>query len=219
MPRLLSLLTGLTLLMASVGALLLTAACRPPAYRPPAEHEPHAILKVRHVVHRQGGPQYGSHVTLGGHGIDERTIASLEEGSEGSHTFHLRVRPEPAPLVIGGASFHTEQRMVTRYRTVTESYTCYQQQCTGYGTSRSCSQVARTCTRTKQEPYQAWETVRVNDDVCEAGTQFAPRAGATYLVQFDYLGEDECRATCFEQVPQPYGEFEMRPCPVPPPPA
>ncbi len=219
MPRFLPLLTGAALLTGSLGVLLLTSACRPPAYRPPAEHEPHALLKVRHVVHRQGGPQYGSHVTLDGHGIDERTIPSLEEGRSGSHTFHLRVRPEVAPLVIGGVSFHTEQRMVTRYRTVTETYTCYREQCTGFGANRSCRQVPSTCTRNKQEPYQAWETVRVADDECETGLQFAPRAGSTYLVQFDYVGENECRASCFEQVPQPYGEFEMRPCPVPPPPA
>ncbi|MEM1417322.1 MAG: hypothetical protein AAGH15_20660 [Myxococcota bacterium] len=210
MPRFLPLLT-----------LLGAAACMPPAYQPPSETEPHAILKVRHVVHRRAGPNYASDVRLGEFAIDERTIDSLAIGGTDSpsHTFYLRVRPDAAPLRIGGNSSHQEQRMVTRYRTVTESYTCTEYSCTGYGNNRTCANRTRTCTRTKQEPYQALEWVTVVDDACEATMSFAPHVGGTYLVQFDYVGENECRLSCFEQRPRLGGEFEMVPCPVPPPPA
>lgn len=210
MPRLLSIL---------IVALVL-AACRPPAYVQPTETEPHALLKIRHVVHAQRGPIYGSSIRLGEFAIDERTI---DPAQTNGGMVHVRIRPEYGDFGIFGTSYHYEMRTVTRYRTVQESYSCSQQECstTGYGSSarQSCRSVTRQCTRSRQESYQATESVVVTDDACGQRIAIAPRIGAVYLVQFDYLGENECRLSCFEQTPSPDGQFTLTPCPAVIPPA
>lgn len=189
---------------------LLVGACRPPAYVQPEAHEPHAVLKIRHVVHAMRGREYGSTARLGEFSIDERT---LDPGQEDSATVHLRVRPETAQFGVRGASFHTEMRQVQRYRTVQEPYTCYQQQCSYGGKSgTTCRSVSNTCYRSRQESYWVTEAVRVVDDECGRSTSFAPRPGGVYLLQFDYLGENDCKLACFEQVPQRDGTFELSPC-------
>lgn len=200
----------------SVLILLLASACRPPAYVQPTELEPHAILKVRHVVHQRRGPQYDSTIRLGRWSIDERTLDTAP-GSEG--IVHVRVRPEAAPLRVGGVSYHYEQRMVTRYRTVNENYTCYRYTCSGYGSSQRCGNQSSTCTRSRRESYQQLETVRVIDDQCAADSYLTPHVGGVYLVQFDYLGENQCNIQCFEQLPSADGQFTLQPCPPPPAPA
>ena len=198
MPRFLPLLT----------LAALAVSCRPPAYRPPAPDEPHVVLKVRHVVHRHRGPQYESVVRLGEWAIDERTVPTTNE----SGAFHLRIRPERAALRIGGASYHYERRPVTRYRSEQETYSCSEYQCTGFGTSRQCGTRMTTCTRTRQRAYTVWEDTQVIDDSCGASLWIDPRPGATYLVQFDYVGENECSIHCFEQRSTLNGEFRMLPC-------
>lgn len=201
MPRFLSVLI--------VGLVL--ASCRPPAYVQPTETEPHAILKIRHIVHQRRGPLYSSAIRIGRFAVDERTIdATLADAS----TIHLRVRPAADTFGVFGTSYHTEQRMVTRYRTVQEPYSCPQQNCTGgYGsTPRNCSTSYRTCYRSRQQPYQQLETVNVTDDSCGQSFPLAPQVGSTYVLQFDYLGENQCQLSCFEQIPSPAGDFQLVPC-------
>jgi hypothetical protein len=191
---------------------LLAASCRPPAYVQPQPNEPHAILKIRHIVHARGGPFYASQVRVGRFSVDERTLED-QQGGDGS-IIHLRVHPRADAVLVAGTSYHVEQRMVTRYRSVQEPYSCSSQQCSGgYGsTPRSCHSVYQTCYRSRQVPYQQMESVNVTDDACSGSFPLAPAVGATYLMQFDYLGENQCQLTCFEQVPNPLGAFELVPC-------
>jgi hypothetical protein len=191
--------------------ILLLAACRPPAYVQPTPDQPHAILKIRHIVHAQRGPMYASAVRIGEFAVDERT---LEGGQNERAIIHLRVHPGPDAFAVAGHSYHMEMQMVTRYRTVQESYSCPQQECSGgYGTSpRTCRTAYRTCTRSRQESYQTMQSVPVIDDQCQAGFPLDPRPGATYLMQFDYLGENDCQMSCFEQVANGSGGFTLNPC-------
>lgn len=207
MPRLLSLLI-------LVGVVL--ASCRPPAYVQPTELEPHAILKIRHIVHARGGPLYSSAIRIGRFSVDERT---LDDPQSESSTIHLRIRPGTDTFGVEGTSFHMERRMVTRYRTQYETYSCPRQSCSGYGSSQRCYSTYSTCTRSRQVPYTDWVTVPVTDDRCYRVVAFAPRVGGTYMVQFDYLGENQCELACFEQIPTPDGAFSLAPCPLPPAPA
>lgn len=204
MPRFLPVLTVALLFVA-------LAACRPPAYVQPTPNDPHAILKIRHIVHARGGTSYGSRVGIGEFSVDERT---LENPTGDGSLIHLRVWPEPELYSVYGYSFHMEMRMVTRHRTEQQSYSCPQQQCSGgYGSSpRTCRTVYRTCTRSRQVPYQRLESVPVTDDQCTGTFPLHPVPGATYLLQFDYLGENQCRLSCFEQHPDGQGGFALAPC-------
>jgi hypothetical protein len=208
MPRLLPLLTVVAL------------ACGPRPYVQPRPDEPHAILKIRHVVHARGGPIYATRTMLGDNAIDERALQPEQRGAD---IVHLRVRPEQAVMLIQGRSYHHEQRQVQRSRQVPETYSCPQQDCTpsyspgGYSSS-TCRTVYRTCTRYRTEYYWVTETVEVNDDQCARRFALAPQQGHVYLVQFNYIGANECTAQCFEQLPSATGAFELAPCPVPRPP-
>ncbi len=194
---------------------MLLAACRPPAYVQPRPDEPHAILKIRHVVHAKRGPFYGAGTMLGEFSIDERTL----ETQDTSGTFHVRVRPEVAQFQVHGHSYHYEMQRQMRTRQVPEYYSCPQQQCTGgYGTSRSCYTSYRQCTRYRSETYYQNVQVQVTDDACGRAFQLAPVAGHMYLVQFDYYSDGECAVRCMEQLPGGSGEFQLAPCPVPPAP-
>lgn len=200
MPRLLPLL---------ILTLFVGTACRPAAYVQPLLTEPHAILKIRHIVHARRGPMYASAIRIGEFSVDERT---LEDVQSDAAIIHLRIHPTPDAFSVRGESYHMESRLVTRYRTEQQSYSCPQQQCSGYGTSRSCHTVYSTCTRSHQVPYTAHEMVPVVDDACGDTFPFAPRVGSSYLLQFDYLGENQCRLTCFEQVLDGVGGFVLSPC-------
>ncbi len=205
MPRLLPLLS----------LALLLGACRAPAYVQPSPTQPHALLKVRHIVHARRGMHYGSAVNIGRFSVDERTLESVptESTESGSETIHLRIHPTPDVYAVRGFSFHYEQRMVSRTRTVQEPYSCTERQCSGYGTSQRCSTMYRTCYRSRTEHYSEMATVAVTDDACGRTFPLAPRHGAVYLMQFDYLGENDCRLTCFEQVSQLDGTFRLEACP------
>lgn len=185
--------------------------CRPPAYVQPTPEQPHAILKLRHVVHQKGGASYASSVWVGRFAVDERTLG--DEQAESS-SIHLRVRPNPDAFMVRGRSYHMEYKTVTRYRSEQESYSCPQQKCSGgFGTTpRSCYTAYNTCTRSRQVPYQTQEWVPVTNDQCEAAFPFAPQAQKTYLLQFDYLGENQCKLSCFAQVANPAGDFTLTPC-------
>lgn len=187
----------------------IAAGCRPAAYVQPEEAAPHAILKVRHVVHQKGGREYGSTIRIGEYSVDERT---LDPGQEESATVHLRVRPEVASFAIRGASFHRELRTVQRTRSVREPYTCYQQKCSYAPKGTKCEQVTATCYRSREEHYSATELVTVTDDACGRETSFRPAVGGVYLLQFDYLGQNECTLGCLRQEPRRDGEFDMVPC-------
>lgn len=198
-----------------IGILLIEAGCMPPRYVEPGPNEPHAILKVRQVVHQIRGERYASDVMLGkyliaSHGLD----ANFGEAS----TFHVRIRPKNSKLSVSGESYHYETRTVTKSRNVQESYSCSQYSCSGYGSSRHCGTTYSTCYRSKTEYYTTTEEVKVVDDSCSGDVSLLPRKDGVYLLQFNYLGENECTLKCFEQTPSPSGEngeFDLAPCPPP----
>ena len=176
-------------------------ACGPRAYVQPALNEPHALLEMRHVVHAHRGPAYGATTTLEGEVIDEHTLATAQHDLD-NNAWTMRIRPQVATYAVGGHSFHMEQRQVQRSRQVPETYSCPQQQCTyQYPNGTQCTTVYNTCTRYHTEYYTATETVSVDDDACSRSVTFAPATGRSYVIQFDYLGSNQCEARCFEKSP------------------
>jgi hypothetical protein len=174
-------------------------ACGPRAYVQPALNEPHALLEMRHVVHAHRGPMYGASTSLGKEVIDERTLATAQHDLD-TNAWTMRIRPEVATYAVGGHSYHMEQRQVQRTRQVPETYSCPQQQCTyQYPNGTQCSTVYNTCTRYRSESYTETQTVAVDDDACARSVTFAPIASRSYVIQFDYLGGNQCNARCFEK--------------------
>lgn len=166
------------------------------------------------------GQYYGSQTLLAGDAIDAR---ALDPGQAEASTVHLRVRPEPGVFSVVGYSFHYEMQPQRRSRQVQERYSCMQQECTtsysssryGGGSQRTCRSVSSSCTRSRTEYYTVMVQVEVTDDSCRAAVPLAPGLGDMYLVQFDYLGENQCRLQCFLQTPQADGGFQLSPCPRP----
>lgn len=200
MPRKLSLLmlAGLT-----------ACALPPPAYSPPRQDQPHATLKIRHIVHERKGPSYRYAVRIGAFAVDSRVVGETAEGQ----TIHLLVHPKTDRFFVAGTSFHMEMRAVNKSRQKSETYSCSQYRCSGYGASRRCGSESSTCTRSVTEHYTAMENTEIKDDACSRALSFTPKAGATYVLQFDYLGENECKMQRMEQLAaKDDGEFELVPC-------
>jgi hypothetical protein len=180
-------------------------ACLPGPYVQPAPNEPHALLKMKHIVHAKRGPIYGASTSLANEVIDERALSTAQHELS-TNTWAIRVRPEVATYAVGGHSYHMEQRTVQKSRQVPESYSCPQTQC-NYSSSASgpggtqCQTVYNTCTRYHTEYYTEQQTVSVDDDACARRVTFAPNVGHTYAIQFDYLGDNNCQALCFEETP------------------
>jgi len=190
---------------------MLASACVPAAYVQPAPNQPHALLKMKHVVHAKHGPMYAAVTSLGDEVIDDHTLSTAQhELGQGAWT--MRVRPEVATYAVAGHSFHMEQRTVQKTRQVPESYSCPQQQCTyNYPGGTQCQTVYNTCTRYHTEYYSEQQTVSVDDDACARRVTFAPIVGHSYVIQFDYLGDNNCQALCFEEVQQ-----QLVTCPIVP---
>lgn len=108
---------------------------------------------------------------------------------------------------------HSEMKMVmeTYYEQVPESvmetYNC------GVGTAY------RTCTRMTTRYRQVAKTRWVNrlqtivDGHCAESLNLAPTSGHTYLVELLFQQSGACRLHCYEQVHEPAGQFQNRPCP------
>lgn len=155
-----------------------------PRYAPPGLDEPHATLKIRLVYHAAPGPQLVERIKLGEHGIViPPSVARRTPGTNG--TFHTRIRPEHAYFRTAASFFHTTTRQVQRMRT--ERYACGTTT-TGYGNTRTTQ--TRYCSR--QVTDWVTETVRVNDGSCEAANAFLPRAGTTYILQYDFFAAQQC---------------------------
>ena len=175
-------------------------------YREPSLGEPHALVRVRIVRHSWAGPMIDESVRLGSY-----AISMPREGPEPSIRA-VRVRPELAEWRFETNFFHIEQR--PQLETYRESYSCGSQ--TSYSGGHSHSQ-PRTCYRTRSRTV--YRTVQVPHASCRTGLRHLPMAGAAYLIEYDFMGDGQCTAQCFRQIPQPGGRFRLLPCGAAEPPA
>lgn len=174
-------------------------------YSQPEPDQPHADVHVRVVHHAELGPGVDEIVTLNGEAL------SLEDASSGVREAVVRVRAEGSQYGFETEFYHNVQTQEWRTVYETERYQC------GY------SRTGPTyCSR--QVPRQRLVTVtqRVSDGGCVSALDQAPLAGAVYLVQYEFMGVNQCRATCQRLVQSGDGSTGAIDCgqnePVPPTP-
>ncbi len=203
-----------TLLAVSIAGL--SGACVP-QYHAPTAQDPHAIVKIRRSYDTGGGTQLRERLLVDEHSAFAATVpAALGQSARTDSTL---VWPVTADYAFLSDFFHLEQHQVleTYYEQVpytdTESYSC------GTGTSyQSCT---RSVTRYRSETRQRWVTKleEVSDGACRRTVRFTAIPNSVYLVQYSYQEPNACSLSCFEQVPQPDGTFQNRPCLVALPPS
>jgi len=198
-------------------ALTTLGACIP-AYRPPTQSEPHAVLKIRRTYDMQPGTGLKESVLVDDHLLLDNQVPAVlaREPRIDSSLVH----PTPATFAQSSQFFHTETRLVdeTYYEqepyTDLESYSCG----SGYGTNA----VYRTCTRSVtryrsvSRHRQVYKRVEVTDAACSALLRFAPAVDRVYLLQYSFQEHQACSLSCFEQAPNPDGTFSNSPCPPAP---
>ena len=171
--------------------IVLATACGLPLYTQPALSAPHSTVKVRMNYHSAPQRTLAESLQVGEQRLP--TPATNERGASHDATFHYRVHPEPATWTVGSVFSHSEMR--TRTETYQERYSCGT---TRVGTGTSARNQTRYCNRTQTR--QVTSNVTVVDAACETGFQLSPRPGATYILQYDFFGNDRCTARVFEEV-------------------
>lgn len=176
MPR--SALRSLTFVSALV-ACVASGCVR--GYSPPDIHEPHADVEIRIVHHGSPAPYFEEQALIDGEAI------SFAESGDGTSRTTVRVRPRPTAYDFTTNFYHFETRMVQQTYYDTERYAC------GYDRRRGGTQYCtRSVPRTRMVPVQT----RIDDASCTTRLDQMPLAGAVYLVQYEFMANDACRATC-----------------------
>jgi hypothetical protein len=176
------------------------------------------------VAAGRNGLDARQHIALGrSPTIARRAVAELADAvatptaaAEVPRTDAILLHPRPARVVAAGAFFHHETRAVQESYTVQvpystiESYSC--------GTTKSFRTCTRSVTRYRSETRHrtVLRSVRVTDAECARARRIAPGMADVYLLEFDFQAPGVCRLTCFQQIGQPEGSFDMRPCPATP---
>jgi hypothetical protein len=179
-------------------------ACGPPRFVEPKASDPHAVVKIRVVYHARPGPSLRETITL-----DTFQVAqgSAERQIEYPFTRALRVPPRPTRWGVNATFYHSESRQVQVQ--VAERYACgtYQSGSGPYATT-----ITNYCTRYRTETRT--QSVPVDDAVCNESLNQVVRAGAAYLVQYDFYDEGKCTLTCSEQT-NVGGNVALSPCAEP----
>jgi len=154
-------------------------------YEQPNVNEPHAVVKVRLSYHDHPGIQLTERIRLNDYDIvmpPDETLRATPVAQA------VRIRPEPAAWNISSNFYHT-------YTTTTLQTTSYK-----------CG--STTCTRSS--PVTMTHTV--SDGSCQQSLTFVPMTGAIYLLQYDFLGADQCSLLCLRQLPAGGDQFITEPC-------
>lgn len=176
-------------------ALALTAPGCVRGYPQPAIDEPHADVQIRVVHHAEIAPQYDEDVRIASYAVH------FTETTAGVRQTTLRVRPEPTEWTFQTDFYHPVTTWQTQTYWQSQSYLC--------GSSRYGPQYcSRSVPMTRTVPV----TVRVPDGGCAASLPQTPLAGAVYLVQYEFIANGVCRATCQRLLAGPGGSLLAGEC-------
>jgi hypothetical protein len=157
-------------------------------YPQPALDEPHADIQIRVVHHAEITPEYDEAARIGEYGV------SFTETAAGVRQTTLRVRPEPTVWSFQTDFYHSVTTWQTQTYWQSQSYLCGS---TRYG-PQYCS---RSVPMTRTVPV----TVHVPDGGCSTAMPQTPLAGAVYLVQYEFIANGVCQATCQRLLANPAG--------------
>jgi hypothetical protein len=166
-------------------------------YPQPAIDEPHADVQIRVVHHAELTPEYDEQVRIASWGVN------FTETAGGVRQTTLRVRPEPTQWSFQTDFFHSVTTWQTQTYWQSQSYLCGS---TRYG-PQYCS---RSVPMTRTVPV----TVHVPDGGCSAALPQTPLAGAVYLVQYEFVANGVCQASCQRLLQNPSGGLGAVECGV-----
>lgn len=157
-------------------------------YPQPAIDEAHADVQIRVVHHAEIAPEYDEDVRIASYPV------SFTEVTTGVRQATLRVRPEPTEWSFQTNFFHSVTTWQQQTYWQSQSYIC--------GTSRYGPQYcSRSIPMTRTVPV----TVHVPDGGCSTAMPQTPLAGAVYLVQYEFIANGVCQATCQRLLAGPNG--------------
>lgn len=150
-------------------------------YSPPDIREPHADVEIRMVHHASPAPLFEEQLLIDGEAVE------FAESGGGTSRTTVRVRPQPTAYDFTTNFYHMETRVVPQTYYETERYAC------GFDPRRGGTQ---WCTRSVPRTRMVNVTTRVDDASCTTRLDQMPLAGGVYLVQYEFMANGVCRATC-----------------------
>lgn len=185
-----------SLIVLSLSLAMLGAGCVR-GYPQPAIDQPHADVQIRVVHHTEISPEFDEQVRIATYGV------SFSETAGGVRQTTLRVRPEPTEWSFETNFFHSVTTWQTQTYWQSQSYLC--------GSSRYGPQYcSRSVPMTRTVPV----TVHVPDGGCSTSMPQTPLAGAVYLVQYEFIANGACQATCQRLLAGPGGGLLATECGV-----
>ena len=181
----------------TLAAWMLLACVPVPEYRPPNYNDLHALVKVRLVYHAWSGPELEQLVTIDGHDI--REIPLPAQHGVGVATRSVLVRPGSAAWTIQTTFFHNDVTSHAETYETTESGLCG----------------STTCTQSTPHARLVNHVEREDDATCTQGMKLLAAAGETYILEYEYLANQQCSLHCYRQVHQHGGVLTNAPCASP----
>jgi hypothetical protein len=165
-----------------------------PDYRPPNYNEPHALVKVRLAYRAWSGPELEQLVTVDGHDI--RDIPLPVQHGGGVATRSVLVRPGSTGWTIQTTFFHNDVTTHAETFDNTEAAPCG----------------STTCMQSTVQARSVNKVERVDDATCTQGLTLLASAGETYILEYEYLANQQCNLHCYQQVHQRKGVLTNVPC-------
>ena len=174
----------------------------------PAPGQPHATLTVNHVVSEIEGDSYNTRLLINDSLYDN---TSYDPADIASNPVQVRLQLQEQTVTVAASTYQraTGPQQTTEERR--EEYACSREECDD-ADPPNCHLVEDTCVRTYTVPtYSSGESASRSEE-CQASVQIAPDVGHDYFISFEYRGENDCSATCYEHVEQAGGDYQRVPC-------
>jgi hypothetical protein len=179
-----------------MAALALLGAGCVHGYPQPSLDEPHAEVRIRVTHHDEPGPLFEEPIRMGPFDV---SLAEVEPGvREGA----MRVRAEPIVWTFRTRYYH--------WATRTSRELAWQAPAVPPSSSplgpAPPMPAPVPVTDSRSQPVRVW------DGGCWTNMPQRPLAGAAYLVEYDFVGFHDCRASCQRLLPGPNGGLRAIAC-------
>lgn len=188
----------------------MSLSCAPRGYSPPTEGEPHAVVELRVTHHSRAGDRGGSRLRVDGSRMGRRQPAPVGYPT----IIAYRVHPGLSTFIAETRFYHLEEEQRLVPNTNPDALQC-QGRTEPDGT---VTILPGTCHRSNSRYQSRTVSTRVTDAECRSATRFAPQAGRTYVLQYDFYRADQCELRCFERTSADRVSGQVfSPCPAPEP--
>lgn len=161
--------------------LLLTSACAPKFQSPPPT-APHAVVDFQAIYHVKSAARLTQTVSVDGKALD---VHSPNRVSNVVTEKGIRVNPTYTRWRVLSQLTHAE---ITRERGPAQ-----------VRDSAACQNGLPTCQEVRTEEREQWASEHVIDARCGADLNYSFQQGHSYLVQFDFHGDERCSLKVVER--------------------